>query len=69
MSVLSLGKGVSINLNLAFSSKGIPICETRVVRGGKGMPWNNRIAIHPRSDGIELMEVKTKELPKRTVLP
>ena len=29
----------------------IPICQTRVIRQGRGWPWNYRLALHPRPDG------------------
>ena len=46
-------------INIAFSSKGIQVCEARVVREKKGMPWNNRIAVHPLKDGtVELTPVR-----------
>ena len=59
-----LFKNINIKVNLAFSSKGIPVCETRVVRKGKGMPWDGRVAIHPLGDGkIELTPVEIIKLP------
>ena len=29
----------------------IPVCRTRIIRGGRGWPWNHRLRIHPRPDG------------------
>lgn len=55
---------LNVKLNLSFSSKNIPVCETRVMREKKGMPWNERIAIHPLGDGdIEMTPVKAPGNP------
>ena len=36
----------------------IPVCRTRIVRVGRGLPWNKRVAIHPMEDGsIEMKAV------------
>ena len=40
-----------VTIKAAFSSKNMPVCETGIVRGGRGMPWDKRIAIHPLGDG------------------
>ena len=40
-----------LRLRFVFSSRNIPVCETRVIRAGKGYPWEGRIAIHPLGDG------------------
>ena len=29
----------------------IPVRRTRIIRGGRGWPWNHRLGIHPRQDG------------------
>lgn len=29
----------------------IEVCTTRIVRSGRGLPWDERIAIHPLPDG------------------
>ena len=29
----------------------ISVCQTRIIRGGRGWPWNHRIGVHPRQDG------------------
>ena len=29
----------------------IEVCTTRIVRSGRGFPWDERIAIHPKPDG------------------
>lgn len=37
----------------------IPVCNTRIVREGTGLPWNQQIAIHPMEDGsIEMKAVR-----------
>ena len=46
----------TFNLNLGFSSKDIQVCETRVMRSGRGMPWDKKIALHPLGDGRFEME-------------
>lgn len=40
-------------LTMLFQAKpgDIPVCQTRVLRGGRGWPWDHRIGIHPRPDG------------------
>ena len=61
-------ENVHLNLSFAFSSKNIPICETRVMRGEKGMPWNNLVAVHPLPNGqVELTPVKSSVTKKREI--
>ena len=56
---------VNIQIKLAFSPKDIPVCQTRIVREGTGMPWEGRIAVHPLGDGkVELTPVKVPTTPK-----
>jgi len=31
--------------------KDIPVCHTRVMREGRGWPWNHLIGVHPLDDG------------------
>lgn len=36
-----------------FGNRGgdIPVCQTRIIRSGRGWPWKHRLGIHPRPDG------------------
>ena len=63
MSILDFNffENLKLKINIAFSSKGIPVCETRVMRGKRGMPWNERIAVHPLQDGK--LEITKVDLP------
>lgn len=40
-------------LSKLFSNRpgDIPVCRTRIIRGGRGWPWNHRLGIHPLPDG------------------
>ena len=39
----------------------IPVCETHVVREGRGLPWNEQIAVHPLPDGrITITPIRAK---------
>jgi hypothetical protein len=58
-------ENVNLNLSFAFSSKNIPVCETRVMHGKKGMPWNDLVAVHPLPDGrIEVTPVDPDAIKK-----
>ena len=58
-------ENVHLNLSFAFSSKNIPICETRVMPGGKGMPWNDLVTVHPLPNGqVEISPVKPSATKK-----
>ena len=40
----------------------IEVCTTRIVRGGRGLPWDERIAIHPMPDGsLEINALRSDE--------
>ena len=40
----------------------IAVCTTRIVRSGRGLPWDEQIAIHPLEDGtIHMMPVRVDE--------
>ena len=40
----------------------IEVCTTRIVRGGRGFPWDERLAVHPRPDGsIEVIGLRADE--------
>ena len=44
-----------------FRRGDLPACQTRIVRSGRGFPWNHQIAIHPRPDGKH--EMTALQLP------
>ena len=48
-----------LNLLKATHKKGdIQVCTTRIVRKGRGFPWDRRVAIHPMEDGrLEMTEL------------
>ena len=54
-----------LRLVLDFRKGDIPICNTRIEREGLGLPWNRKVAIHPRPDGIEIRLVKASEIEQR----
>ena len=36
----------------------IPVCQTWIMRGGRGWPWNHQIGVHPREDGkLEITKI------------
>ena len=40
----------------------IEVCTTRIVRGGRGFPWDERVAIHPMQDGnLEISRLRANE--------
>ena len=40
----------------------IEVCTTRIVRGGRGFPWDERVAIHPLPDGkLEIRQLGADE--------
>lgn len=54
---------LKFKLEIAFSSRDIPVCNTRIVRGRHGMPWNEKIAVHPLENGnVSLLPVKSQEV-------
>ena len=62
---LSLELGAfGVKARFAFSSKDIPVCTTRPMRGMSGMPWNRRVGVHPLPDGrIEVTPIARPALP------
>ena len=37
----------------------IEVCTTRIVRGGRGFPWDEWVAVHPMPDGsVEVTELR-----------
>ena len=51
MNIFASIKGWGFGVTFAFTSKGIPVCTTLVMRGKKGLPWNDLVAVHPLPDG------------------
>ena len=51
MNIFASIKGWGFGVTFAFTSNGIPACTTQVMRGKKGLPWNDRVAVHPLPDG------------------
>ena len=40
----------------------IEVCTTRIVRGGRGFPWDARVAVHPMPDGnLEIRQLRVDE--------
>ena len=40
----------------------IEVCTTRIVRSGRGFPWDERVAVHPMPDGsVEVMGLRADE--------
>lgn len=38
----------------------IEVCTTRIVRSGRGFPWDTRVAVHPMPDGsVEVTELRS----------
>jgi hypothetical protein len=40
--------------------KDIPVCQTRVMRAARGLPWDKQIGVHPLKDGrieVKLLDV------------
>ena len=57
------GVGAIIKSFLQHRPSDIPVCPTRIVRDGRGLPWNRQIAIHPLEDGrIEMKAVSADEV-------
>lgn len=49
-----VGKLGAKALDIAFRRGDIQVCQTREMRGGRGLPWNRKILVHPREDEIEI---------------
>ena len=70
MTISVSAKGLGFALTFAFSSKGIPTCTTKIMRGGKGMLWNDRVAVHPLPNGqIEIKKVAAETPGRRKRRP
>lgn len=50
---LGVGVGSVKGAKLLFSHRPglIPVCHTAVMREGRDLPWNRRVAVHPLKDG------------------
>jgi hypothetical protein len=36
----------------------IPVCQTRIMRKGRGWPWSHRLGVHPLKDGrLEITQI------------
>ena len=57
-----LGSGIRFRRITRDNIADIEVCTTRIVRGGRGFPWNERIAIHPMPDGrLEIRSLRAGE--------
>jgi hypothetical protein len=44
--------------NILGRKNDISPCHTRILRGGRGAPWNHQVAIHTTLDGkVELIKI------------
>lgn len=43
-------------LQPVFREGDIPVCQTRVMRQGRGLPWGQQILVHPREDGMDIVQ-------------
>ena len=34
------------------NTRDLPVCNTRILREGRGLPWNRRVAVHPTGEGV-----------------
>ena len=47
---------------IARATSDIEVCTTRIVRSGRGFPWDERVAVHPMPDGsVEVMGLRADE--------
>lgn len=57
-----LGSEVRVRWFARDNISDIEVCTTRIVRGGRGFPWDERIAIHPLPDGnLEIRRLRADE--------
>ena len=65
--VWTVGGWVLRKLSKMGSSKDIMPCTTRVMREGRGWPWNKQILVHPMPRGpVEVLEAKA---PNKLTVP
>lgn len=58
----AMSGGVAVKWFMRHGQGDIPVCTTRIVRERHGLPWNERIAIHPLEDGrIHMKRVRADE--------
>ena len=54
--------GAAVKWLMRHGQGDIAVCTTRIVRTGRGLPWNERIAIHPLEDGtIHMIPVRVDD--------
>ena len=58
----AMSGGAAVKWLMRHGQGDIAVCTTRIVRDGRGLPWNERIAIHPLADGrIHMKRVRADE--------
>ena len=58
----AISGGAAVKWFMRHKQGDIAVCTTRIVRTGRGLPWNERIAIHPLEDGtIHMIPVRADE--------
>ena len=63
ISISILGNSVRFRWIARDNISDIEVCTTRIVRGGRGFPWDERVAIHPMPDGnLEIKSLHTDEV-------
>ena len=59
---LPFGMGAALAKLFGVKKGDIPVCQTRIMREGRGWPWNHQIGVHPRNDGkMELVRIAKKD--------
>ena len=53
--LFAISGGVAARWFMRYKQGDIPVCTTRIVRSGRGLPWDEQIAIHPLEDGTHNM--------------
>jgi hypothetical protein len=49
--ILGGGAGLKVLQFMFRASPDLKVCRTRVIREGRGFPWNRQVAIHKLKDG------------------
>lgn len=58
----AIGGGAVVRWFMRHEQGDIAVCTTRIVRSGRGLPWNEQIAIHPLENGkINMVPVRADE--------
>ena len=61
MNISIFGSGVRFRW-ITRDISDIEVCTTRIVRSGRGFPWDERVAVHPMPDGsIEVIGLRADE--------